>query len=133
MQRLAITVLCSFIAGAAVAKYYWPTIQQRTEIKEKEVVRNDVHVITRTVERPDGTRETITESTDKSTQRSTKQLNQQINKQNQWFLALSATTHLSELRPVYGAQASRRILGPFYLGAMGNTNGEFGLLIGVEL
>lgn len=133
MQRLAIIALVSFVAGGATVKHYWPTLQERTKIEEKEVVRNNIKTVTRIVERPDGSRETITESTDRSTERSSRQVEQQKVAEKNWLLGITATTRLTQLQPIYGVQVSRRILGPFFIGVNINAAGDFGALIGAEL
>jgi hypothetical protein len=133
MKQLVIAGLVSFVAGAAIGKYFWPNVKVRTEIQEKEVIRKDIRTVTRTIKRPDGTKETVRESVDNSVQNSSRTAVHTVAGKPNWNLGVSVAAKVTELQPIYGLQASRRIIGPFFVGATANTVGQFGLLLEIEL
>jgi hypothetical protein len=130
IQKTHIVIfVASFAAGVFTCSKLFPRIETQIKLQEKEVVRTDVKTVTRTVERPDGTKETVTETTDKSVAKSDK--NASITKfaKPQWLVGISAKSELDELQPVYELQVSRRIIGPLFAGVTANTSGEIGILL----
>lgn len=132
MTKLAIVCVAAFIAGAAAAKYWWPTVQTRTEVQTQEVVRNDIRTVTRTIVKQDGSQETVQETIDKSQRSDTSKSVAVVTARKDWFVALSIGSQILDPKLQYGLHVNRRILGPAYVGAYGRTDGELGLQIGLE-
>lgn len=135
MQTKTVLILLAATAfiSASITRYYWPKIQIQTNEVTKEIVRTDIHTVTKLVERPDGTKETITDTTDHSTANSSASKSTIVVAQKNWILSTSIGTELSQYKPVYGLQAQRRILGPIYVGGLLSTTGMVGLSLGFEL
>lgn len=120
--------ICGATLLALCVRYYWPRIETKTVTKT--VVQKDIRTITRIVQRPDGTKETIIEHTDHSS--ATKSKTVAKNRPN-WHASIGATPHALMGQPaVYSMQLERRILGPFYIGAGLSSNHEAKLIIGLE-
>jgi len=131
--RVQLLILAAAIAGTALlTRYYFPAVESKVEVVEKEVVRTDVRTITKTISKPDGSTETVTETIDKSVAKSNKESTATTFKQPNYIVSIAAGSQLSKLDVNYGLQASVRVLGPFYAGAYGRADGEFGLLLSVE-
>ncbi len=124
------TVVVAALA-VGVTKYYFPTIDTKITVQEKEVVRKDVQTVIKEIVKPDGTKETVTTIVDKSKESSTKKLEQIVTKKNDWFVAAGAEARLNDLNnPVYKIEANRRILGDVFVGATVNTQGAVGVQLG---
>lgn len=127
-----ILMLISAVISAAVTRYYWPKLEVKNVEVQKEVVRNDIRTVYRTIERPDGTKETIKETTDKSVKQATSSKESTIFSRKDWVVSTSAGTRFSNFEPIYGLQVQRRILGPFYVGAVASTDKMVGVSVGLE-
>jgi len=129
-QVLIYCALCTF-ASAAATRYYFPSIQTKTVVTEKEVIHNDIQTVTKVVKMPSGETDTITTVIDHTQKTETNtQLSIQLNPKN-WIVSGTVQTDYHFL-PYYGAQVQRRILGPILVGALLNTRGEVGLSLGFE-
>lgn len=131
-KNVAILCFITAIVSAAVTQFYFPKIQTKVVETTKEVIKNDVQTVTRTVTLPGGGTESTTTTVDHT---------QRINSENKtaitiapkdWLVSGSYSTSIHTLEPIYGLQVNRRILGPTYIGALLNTKGEVGLSIGLE-
>lgn len=120
--------------GLYIGKTYYSTTQ--TKEIEKEVVRTDVVTVVKTVERPDGTKETTSTTTDKTVSKhdETKTATTASALAPQWHTSASASVaRLSEISsPVYGIQVERRLLGPFSVGLRAQTDKYIGVALGFE-
>jgi hypothetical protein len=115
--------------GIYIGRVAFPRVE--TKEVEKEVIKRDVVTVTKEVIKPDGTKETITTSTDKSQSVADKSIS--IAKAApQWHFSggVSRASLVSE--NVYSLTVERRILGPVYLGITANTEKTIGILIGAE-
>lgn len=110
---LAVTV-AAFGLGYATHKYYKPPQASTAQTQTR------TRTITRIVER-NGVKETIIESTDNSTK------TVQKTAKPQWLVGAGASYSFADLKPVYEIQASRRILGPVFIGLKADTNATIGL------
>jgi hypothetical protein len=139
---------------------YQDRIEYRDKIVEKIVYQKDsskqqkVRIVTKYIEKPDGTKETTKEEvidtneqetvasqTDKTRDTEIKrevviQKEVQIEKvetpvMNNWHISASAGL-TTEGQPLYGAQVDRRVLGPFYLGARADTGASASVVLGVD-
>lgn len=128
---LLIGLFACAAAGYGVGRYLQPA---RIEIKKEqvEVIKKDIKVVERIVTRPDGTTEKETVTEDKTlSQKETLDQSLVVNKKPNWKASGLAGLDISESQ-FYGVQVERRILGPFFVGAMVTTNKTIGLSIGME-
>lgn len=130
MNKYVAVLVLGIVAGA-LAVYQFRPPEVRVEVQEKEIVRTDTKTVTRVVERPDGTKETVIESTDKSVSKATKSESVTKTLQKNWNVAIAAHTN-RELELHYSVHVQRRVLGPFYAGVSANTIGMVGLSLGME-
>lgn len=135
MNLKSILILMAIVAviSAGVTRFYFPKTETKTVEVTKEVVKTDVRTVVRTVERPDGTKETTSETVDHTVKHETETKKSESFKSKDWVVSVSALAKLSTFpQPIYGVQVQRRILGPFYLGAMANTDQSIGVSVGME-
>lgn len=139
---------------------YQERIEYRDRIVEKIVqdrsaAKNQrVKIITKYIERPDGTKETVkeemteTHEEEKVKVETEKQQETEIKKEiviqkevqieyketpveKNWHVAGSIGTDLA-LSPVFGGSVERRIIGPFFLGLRADTQPSAAILIGFD-
>lgn len=132
LRNTLIACLACLAVGAALAKFLWPTIEQKVEIREKVVRQNDIQTVTKIVTRPDGTTESTSVTTDRSILTTDKQLTTTSAKKPQWNLGITAATNSLTVAPTYGMLVQRRVIGPVFVGASARTDGEFGLTLSME-
>jgi len=139
-KQLAVAFLLVAAAGVAAGRYINPRVEIKVEehTKEVEVVKRDVKTVIKQVERPDGTKETETTIEDKTRSETQKESDKESskivsNEKAQWKISAHLVPKEGLLGPVYGASVERRILGPIFAGAFGNTDKVFGLSVGIEL
>jgi hypothetical protein len=127
-------IMIALGSGIYIGKLYF----SRTETieVEKEQTQKNVVTIVKEVVRPDGSRETETTTTDKS--KETKDTKSSVSvvapPRPDWHLSVAAQTKFNpiEMKPIYGVQIERRILGPFSAGISVNTERSIGLVVGYE-
>lgn len=132
MKNYILVGALAAVLGAAASKYFWPTVAYKEVEVEKLVTKTDIRTITRTVERPDGTKETTIESTDKSVAKQDSKKSVEIRTETNWILGVTATAKLDDLRPSYGVQVQRRIIGPVFVGLSATDKAYFGLVVSLE-
>ncbi len=108
----------------------WLTPKQ-IEIKEKVVteVQERVRVVTRIIERPDGTKETII---DEKRDTDTNIISEKESKPatSDWRVGVAASVpDVFTTGAAYTLNVERRILGDIYLGGYARTDKEFGVII----
>lgn len=140
--KIALGVLVAAGLGYAFGRYAQPAkveIKKEVQIKEVEVTKKNVVVVTHEEKRPDGTVVTDTRTVDTSTEASTKNSSSKestviTNAKPQWKIGGGAGIKYNEvnLQPVYTLSAERRILGPIFVGAYGRTDKEVGLSVSIE-
>lgn len=139
-QKVVLAILISAGVGYAGGRYVQPA-KVVTKIKEVtktvQVVKHDTVTVVKEVTRPDGSKESTTTITDHdvdTTDSSTKtSISQKIsNEKPQWKASGLAGYNFSKLNPVYGAQIERRIIGPIFVGAWGNTDKAAGVALSIE-
>lgn len=124
--------LCSAALAAIITKFYFPHVEVKTVETTKEVIKNDVQTVIKTVTHPGGETESTTTITDHTQRTDTSKKLTQINTTKDWLVSASYSTSIHTLEPIYGIQATRRVLGPVYIGALLNTKSEVGLSLGFE-
>ncbi len=135
LKSTLILALIVTIVSAGLTRYLFPRIETQTVDVVHEVIKKDIRTITKIVEKPDGTKETTIDETDKSTDKKTEKHTETTYQNKDWQVAGTAETDYTQLQEVkldYGVHIQRRILGPFYLGALINTNKQVGVSLGLE-
>ncbi len=136
-MEIKLTTLAGIVAVTAVlavagTKYYFPNIESKTEVVEKEIVRTDVVTITKEVVRPDGTKEVITTTTDKSVSKSdTRNTELKLDVKSNLLVTAGVLSNFRD-KPEYMLGVSKRVLGPAFVGATYQTNNTYGLTVTVE-
>lgn len=131
-KNTLILVAITAVVSAAVTRHYFPKIQQQTVEIEKEVIKTDIRTVTRVIERPDGTKESVTEIVDRTTKRETTSKTATTFQRKDWVVSLGGVAQVRHLDPVYVLQVNRRILGPFYVGGIITTDQQIGISVGLE-
>lgn len=130
-RNVVILMVLVAAASAGITRYYFPQLEFKNTETVKEVVRNDVRTIVKEVTRPDGTKETVTETTDKSVKKESSTSETIISAKPQWMFDIGARANSSR-EIFYDLQVQRRIAGPFFLGAKASTDKTIGVSIGME-
>lgn len=133
IRNTAILVIIMCVITAVVTRYYFPQVQTKTEIVEKEVVRNNIKTIIKEIVRKDGTKETITEIVDKTKKQADSSKTETKILAKNWMASLTYNKSLDA--DGYQLSVSRRQLGPFFLtGNVATFGGELqaGLGVGFE-
>ena len=141
VKTAALAIVGIALLSYATGRYMQPAkvvTKIVTETKEIVVVKNDVQTVTHEVDHPDGTVEKTTTTVDKSQETIAKESRTDIeqtktNQKPQWLIGAQLTPQSGPLGPVYGAEVQRRIIGPIFVGAFGNTNRTVGLSVSIEL
>lgn len=139
MRQLVIVAVISAAIGVGLTRFYWPKIDTKITVQEKEVVKKDIVTVVRTIVKKDGTSESVSTTTDRSVEQSDKQQITIVSAKPSWDVSLGALTGLKTLEPAYQVQVQRRILGPFKVGIiagvsqhMNMSDQKLGLSIGME-
>jgi len=136
----AIAMLLCLLIGYGGGRYAQPAkVITKTETVEKEkIVTNDnVVTVVKEIDRPDGTKEKTTETVDKSTitndtDTTTKTTKDVERKTLDWKVGALAKPDFSDhLKPTYGIQIERRVIGSIYVGGAMTTNREFFASVGI--
>jgi ribosome-binding ATPase YchF (GTP1/OBG family) len=118
IRNTAILLLVCCVITAVVTRYYFPQVQTKTEIVEKEVVRNDI--------------ETITEIVDKTKKQAESSKTETKILAKNWMASLIYNKNLDA--DGYQLSVSRRQLGPLFLtGNLATFDGEFQMGIGLGM
>lgn len=131
LKNVAILMAVVVVATAGITRYYFPQISTKTVVEEREVVKTDVRTVTRLVERPDGTKESVTETVDKSVSNATNKSTATAYKRSEWLVGATAATKFDD-QIAYGAVVSKRVIGPFWLGLSANTDKVVGIQLQME-
>ncbi len=131
-KNIAILCISTAIASSVVTRYYFPKVNTKTVETTKEVIKTDIKTVTRTITAPDGTTDTTTVTEDHSIKRDSSNKTALTNKQPNWMVSGAVLTDFTRQPPYYGIQVQRRILGPFYIGALLTTKQDVGLSLGFE-
>lgn len=104
-----IALVAGFLIGAALIHFLYPRIEERTEYKDREVVKT--RIITRIKERPDGGKDT--EIIEEGSKEKDTKFKQEKVAQKQYLVGLGASSPLDKFDgPEYSILVGRRILGP---------------------
>jgi len=129
IKIFAISVLAALVLGLWLGKSQFPRTE--TKVVEKEVVKRDVVTVTKEVVRPDGTKETITTSTDKS-QSVADKASSVATAVPQWHVSAALKRESLTGPDIYALTIERRMLGPVHAGITVDTKQTVGLVVGME-
>lgn len=138
--KIAIGILIAAGLGYAFGRYAQPArveIKREVEVKEKEVIKHDTVTVEKEIKHPDGTIEKETRTEDKtveSKKSDTKEKESKVvvSEKPQWKAGALAGYDLNQLKPVYGGEVERRILGPIFVGVWANTQSTVGAKLSIE-
>lgn len=128
---IIIAVVSAAIGGYGVYRLRPAQIQQ-VEV-EKVITRTDTKVVTKVIERPDGTKETTIEATDKSVKKDEQSKQVTVAQVPKYHVSLIASTPIDKFelnKPTYTLLVQKDFIGPFSLGASYSTDNKIGLSIG---
>jgi ribosomal protein S25 len=99
---------------------------------EKEVIRKDIVTVVKVVERPDGTKESTSTTTDRTKEASSSTV-KVVTLAPKYHISTGVASEISrDLKPVYMLQVERRFAGPVFVGVNVNSNKQVGLVLGME-
>lgn len=129
------------LIGYGFGRYVQPAkvvVKTNTVTQTNDVIHDHIVTVTVTKTLPNGEKDTQTTTTnntvinDKSTTSTQSSTVTTYNKP-QWKINAMAGLGTANLaQPIYGAQLERRIIGPIFAGAWGNSNREGGISLGLE-
>lgn len=121
-KHFSISLLIVAVASVAATRYLWPAIE--TKIQTKEVIRNNVVTVIKTIKTPSG-EETTTTIVDHTVKKDSTLI--LVAAKPQWRVGGGLG-----LKREYFVQIERRILGPAFLSLGADTTGSVRLGIAVE-
>ncbi|MEM4360401.1 MAG: hypothetical protein QXT45_07735 [Candidatus Bilamarchaeaceae archaeon] len=132
-------ILVAAITGAVGYFYAKKTVPAKVEIKEVEIVKEvevikkDVKIVEKVIERPDGTKESERVIEERSIETSTKDLQKvaqtQVDYRHKWRLGYMYAPAGTE---IHGIFVERRITNRIVGGLFTQSNGATGVMIGFE-
>lgn len=132
MKFYATLFAAGLAAGALCTYYLFPKIERKVETKIETVQQLQIRTITRTVEKPDGTKITEQETLDTSKIKASEKKVDTKMKSTKYLAGVTAETSLKDFEPIYGLQAQMRVLGPVWAGLTANADGDVGLSLSFE-
>ena len=138
--KVCLAILLAAGLGYASGRYAQPAkevIKTVEVIKTITVVQHDTVTVTKEITKPDGTKEVDTTVTDKDKDTTDSSMKESAsesitNVKPQWKAQALYGYNVTELRPVYGANIERRIIGPISAGLWGNTDHALGVSVSIE-
>lgn len=140
-KALIASLAVVYVLGYATGRYLQPArIEVHTEVQTQTVtvVQHDVQVVTKEIDRPDGTKEIDTVTTDKSHDQTNTDTQSQTDKvvtaanKPQWLVGTEFIPGNAYIGHFYGASVQHRLLGPIFLGIGVDTNRQVGLTVTLE-
>lgn len=132
-------LLVASVAYASGRYLQPPKVVTKTEtvVKEVQVIQHDTTTKTHEEVKPDGTKtiDTVVEDKDKEENKSSADSKASTvvdTTKPQWKVGALGAYDFSTLKPIYGVQVDRRILGPIFVGAFGLNNRTVGLSVSLE-
>jgi hypothetical protein len=129
LKLTVVAILAALVLGLWLGKSQFPRTE--TKVVEKEVVKRDVVTVTKEVVRPDGTKETVTTSTDKSQSVADKSSSIKT-EASQWHVSAAIKRESLVSQDIYALTIERRVLGPVHVGVTVDTKQTIGLVVGME-
>lgn len=130
LKNILIAAVLALAIGYAFGRHLQPAKVEQTE---KRVVVKETEVIVREVRQSDGTviKETITKDTSK---KENDKSNKVTNEKSKYLISGMAGYSFTDKKENYGAAVQMRLGGtPFFGGVYGNTNGQVGAILTLEM
>lgn len=132
-KKCIVMILSALLVGIIIGKTGNNT--NRVTNEGTVVTKNEKNVTKRIVKErlPDGTITTTTEIVDKSVinEKESHKNTVEIVTEKKWHVSIDATTKI-DLKPSYGLQLERKLLGSVSVGGRVTTDGAVGVVIGVS-
>lgn len=132
IKTTALLCLISAIISATMTKYYIPTVQTKIVETTKEVVKNDVQTVVKTVTQPNGAVESTTTITDHTLRTDIDHKVDVVSASKNWLASISYSIDVHTDKPMYGVDIKYRLVGPVFIGGMIDTGGQPRATLGVE-
>lgn len=120
--------ILSYLAVAVVTslatRFYFPSIQTKTVETTKEVVRNDVQTVIKTVTQPSGAVESTTTITDHTLKTDIDHKVDIVAATKDWLVSGMYTIDIHTDKPIYGVDIKYRLFGPVFIGGLIDTTGQ---------
>lgn len=114
-RSVALLAASCLIAGALLTRFYWPAVETKLEVQEKEVIRKQIETRVVHVKQPDGTERTETVIIDNSIERRDSKLSYTKVAQKQYLVGAGVQYEWGRFQaPEYSLVAGRRIVGPVF-------------------
>lgn len=133
--KLAIAAIVILVVGTGIGRYLTPPkVEEKIVEKVVEKEKKDIHTITKIVERPDGTKETIIEHKDKSTSTvaTDKSKELKIDNTTDWKVSAGVGYDFRKKEQFYIGTIERRIIGTISVGVFGTTSQQAGVNVGIQ-
>lgn len=155
-MKACITACITALAiGVCIGRFTTKPVVKTVDVVKEKVVWRDrevekkvegpvrVQVVTRTVPGPRGPEVLVTRIVERGAVVTVKdskhegqaslarELKTEVLQQPSWMLGATAGLKLGDLSPVWGAQVSKRIAGPFWLGAGADSSGAFRMQLSI--
>jgi hypothetical protein len=134
-------IIIAIAVGYGFGRYVQPakvvTVVKEVKTDNQVVDKNIVTTVTET-KKPDGSDTIVTKTEDKSVDKTKENdtfnsTTTTTNQKTQWRVSALAGLRYDNLTtPNYGAIVEKRLLGPIFVGAWGNSGKEAGISIGLE-
>lgn len=125
-------VLVVAVMSTALTKYYWPNVESKTQVVERQVIKTDVVTVVKEVTRVDGTKEIVTTTTDKTVKKEdTKATEVKIAIKSKYIFGGGIVSNFKD-KPDYEISAGMRIIGPIFGQVKYQTNGSIGASLLIE-
>lgn len=111
MNKTLAALIGGLLLGAALVHFLYPRIEERTEYRDREVIK--YRTITKIKERPDGSKDT--EIIEEGKKESDTKLKQEKVARKDYLVGLGASFQLDNFgQPEYNALVGRRLVGPVF-------------------
>lgn len=136
IRLYVLLALLLLVIGYSLGRYFTPQkVVTKTVIETKTVTVVQRDTQTTVTEKPDGTKTTVIvdKSIDTTHQDQTIDKTKTVeNNKPDWHVGLQLAPKNPQYEYFYGVQVERRILGPVFVGAFGDTDRTLGLVVGLE-
>lgn len=124
MRKLLLSILVALGLGYGVGRHLQPA-KIETKTKEIEVIKHDIKTVTKIVERPDGTKETVIVVDDKTVEDRTKESSTVVvNTKPQYRLRGGFGYDVERKGMEYSGGFEKRFWGPLSLGVEARLDGN---------
>lgn len=139
-RTIVIISILALAGSFALGRYLSPekTKTVTSTVEVEKIVVQTVHSVTKIIERPDGTKETVivaNTKTDSKTNEESQTDSKEVTKsKDKLIISVLAGMQLPlNGQLIYGAEISKNLLGPLRMGLFAMTDRKVGISLGLEL